>query len=72
VSAVVRGFALAVTPVEDKPGRWHWMVRATSEVSETPEPIEGDECASEKGGRRWARQCLNVTLRTWQGKGVSA
>jgi hypothetical protein len=72
VEAVVRGFALAVSPVGDKPGRWHWMVRAMSEVSETPEVIAADECASENGGRRWARQTLNRTLKTWQGKGVSA
>lgn len=35
VSAIVRGFELVVTPVEDKPGRWFWSVRATSEVSES-------------------------------------
>ena len=72
VTAVVRGFELTVGPIEDRPGRWHWMVRATSQVSETPEVIAADECATEKGGRRWARQTLNRTLRTWQGKGVSA
>jgi hypothetical protein len=72
VSAIVRGFELSVSPVDDKPGRWLWSVRATSEVSETPELIAADECASEKGGRRWARQTLNRTLKTWQGKGVSA
>jgi hypothetical protein len=72
VEAVVRGFALAVTPVDDKPGRWFWSVKATSEVSETPEVIAADECASEKGGRRWARQTLNKTLKTWQREGVSA
>jgi hypothetical protein len=71
IEAVVRGFALSVTPVEDKPGRFLWSVKATSEVSETPEVIAADECATEKGGRRWARQTLNRTLRTWQGKGVS-
>ena len=72
VAAVVRGFALAVSPIEDKPGRFLWSVQATSEVSETPEVIAADECATEKGGRRWARQTLNRTLKTWQGKGVSA
>ena len=72
VEAVVRGFVLAVSPIEDKPGRFLWSVRATSAVSETPELIAADECATEQGGRRWARQTLNRTLRTWQGKGVSA
>ena len=36
---------------------------ATSAVSETPELINGDECASVIGGKRWARQTLNRTLR---------
>jgi hypothetical protein len=72
VEAVVDGFALTVTPIEDKPGRWFWSVKATSEVSEAPEVIAADECASVIGGKRWARQTLNRTLRTWQGKGVSA
>jgi hypothetical protein len=72
VTAIVRGFALAVTPIEDKPGRFLWSLQATSEVSETPELIAADECASEKGGRRWARQTLNRTLKTWQGKGAGA
>ena len=72
VAAVVRGFALAVAPIEDKPGRFVWSVQATGEVSETPELIAADECASVIGGKRWARQTLNRTLKTWQGKGVSA
>jgi len=47
------------------------MVQATSEVSEYPELVDSDECATEIGAKRWARQCLNRTLRTWKGKGAS-
>jgi hypothetical protein len=60
--AIVAGYELEVIPSDgDKP--FAWIVRATSEVSETPEIIDASWAATVDGGKRWARQALNKTLR---------
>jgi len=73
MSAIVRGYELSVRPImgdaaegeEPKPtGRWLWSVSAAAEVSETPEESDADQCATEGGGQRWARQTLNRHLKS--------
>jgi hypothetical protein len=58
VGAIAAGYELeAVRQVgeDDKPTkRWAWMVKATSEISETPELVDAGVAASQNGGKRAA------------------
>jgi hypothetical protein len=63
--ALVEGYEFEIGPGERK--TWDWAVKATSEVSETPEVIVAGTAKSKSGAQYSAKEQFNQhRLREWQ------
>ncbi len=68
VSVIAQGYELIVGHVlddEQKPtGAWSWVLRSTSQVSESPDVIDLGEARSMSGGQIAAKEALNRERRS--------
>ena len=68
VGAIVGGYELEAAREVDEDGKptkkWSWMVKATSEISETPELYAAGDAATENGAKREASRAARKALKT--------
>jgi hypothetical protein len=55
--ATANGYLMTVW--KDDSGAWYWLVKATAEISETPETIDGGSRPGKTGAERAACTCVN-------------